>query len=1129
MSYIDRITIHNFKSFKHATIQLSKGFNCIIGPNGSGKSNVCDSMLFALGESSLKRMRASSVRSFINSSASTRQADHNVNRTYVSVHLATDDMSFTRIIKSNNKIGYRLNSKRITRQEMLDALRLSSSHITSANTITQDEITKMINLNPKERRSLIEIAAGIKQFNDKKEASLAELQKVEEHISNARIQLSERAGFLKELKREKEDAELYTGLRDSIRSATYTILKTREQDIEREYRGAVERQRSLQAEISSIKKRIGDADAKVRELSESRVAASNRLNKRSLELSKTNRELESLNRELAVIESKLEANITGSVKAKGRLESLEREMAVLSKRMDGDASSIETLRKDLKPLAKELESTEYASDTYDESAWKGYESNKRFISEMMKGIEDISTDIEEMRLEVNDKENQKRNAESALEEARTSRDASRSELSKKDASKVQEGINRIRDTVNAVRSDISSERAAIQALDSKVIDTREAIAVHGGDLDSTTELLKGKVLGVYGRVYELCKYDDKYSNAVSAACGSRLNYIVVDSVDTAKKAISLLKSKKLGRSSFIPLSDIKVGRLATAGTPLISVVEYDGKFSKAMEFVFSNTYLVESIDEAKRDGFGSRRYVTISGELIEPSGVITGGTLRPRLSVAKLRSDLSSFNDEKAVRLKRIAELEERSEATRGELGRAEVTLMSVQSSSSSLRDDIAGYESEIVSLEGRINSLDKDIASITDSLKKAYLKKSSITREMSEKESENQSLYESMARGVESPNSARNAETQRKRKELQSNIERVNMDIASLTKETEMFGDRLHEMSAEKASLSKEMSELSSSRKVMQSEKERLSSSKAELADAIKGHDSVSARLYKEISELESSISKAASEKGALSNSLQNGERSLMEVMSTISQSGTRLSDIKAELADYQGVIMTEGTIPQLEDKLSSYKANIEKLGNVNMRAPEMYEMKSKDVLEAEERVSVLESEKNSILNMIQEIESKKLSVFTETFEAVNRNFGNLYSQISEGEATLVLADPKSPFDSGLSVRVKYPHGKHEMIESKSGGEKSMLMILLILSIQIRKPMSFYIFDEIDMSLDKQNSKKLSLLFKNLSERSQFIVVSHNDTLISNAGTVIGITKLQGESKAVGVQLLNKAEVQTA
>jgi len=96
-------------------------------------------------------------------------------------------------------------------------------------------------------------------------------------------------------------------------------------------------------------------------------------------------------------------------------------------------------------------------------------------------------------------------------------------------------------------------------------------------------------------------------------------------------------------------------------------------------------------------------------------------------------------------------------------------------------------------------------------------------------------------------------------------------------------------------------------------------------------------------------------------------------------------------------------------------------------------------------------------------------------------------------------------------------------MIESKSGGERSLLIILFMLSIQMQKPMSFYIFDEIDASLDKQNSKKLSMLLKRLSIKSQFIVVSHNDALISNADTVIGVTKRKGESRVVGVQLLNK------
>ena len=151
MLYLDRLTIHNFKSFKHANISFAKGFNCIVGPNGSGKSNICDALLFSLGESSLKRMRVSNSKNLINLTAKPVKAD-GVRRAYVTISFSTGDenIDISRMIKSNHKIAYRINGKRATRQEVLDVLKAHKAEINETNTISQGEIGELLNLSAKE-------------------------------------------------------------------------------------------------------------------------------------------------------------------------------------------------------------------------------------------------------------------------------------------------------------------------------------------------------------------------------------------------------------------------------------------------------------------------------------------------------------------------------------------------------------------------------------------------------------------------------------------------------------------------------------------------------------------------------------------------------------------------------------------------------------------------------------------------------------------------------------------------------------------------------------------------------------------------------------------------------------------
>ncbi len=1128
MTYIDKITIHNFKSFKHSTIKFSGGFTCIIGPNGSGKSNICDSLFFALGESSLRRMRAMSINNFINSSSSIKSNQQSANRTYVTAHLSGKDLSITRTIKYNNKIAYYLNNKRMTRQEVLDALKLNNSSINYTNTITQEEISRIINLNPKDRRSLIDIAAGIKEFDDKKDASLKQLGSVEEKISNSHIQLSERSGFLKELKKEKDDAELHIKLRDMIKSINYTILNRKELLINKEYKTAINEEIEVNDNTKTIKESIEKADLKILSLSKSRMELSNKLNEGSIELNKTNRELESLNKDLAVIESKMESSLSNNIKIKERLKLLQKERDSTKKTIDTDTANINKLKDDLASL--NIKITSLGSDVksgYDLQLFEKYESTKNSLAKNTLLMESINENIERAKLNMRDKETSKKYIEDALSITDSEYEKFKDEYKKIDITGSNSETSRLKGLLEEIHSKINNYKTEINNTDSKILGIRESIAVHGGDLDKITKILKGQLSGLFGRVYELCSYDNKYSYAVTVSSGARMNYFIVDTIETAKKAISILKSKNLGRSSFIPLSDIYVRSNKEILKPLINFIRYDKKLFKAISFVFSNTYLVDSIDEAKKYGFGFHKYVTIDGELIDPSGTITGGTLRIRTSITKLHSDLETYNQRKKDCQTKLSDLEIQSEEIRTNLGKIEVISLNTKLISENLHENITKSESIIKTEKEKIISIASDMSNISSKLLGLYSKKKELTDQNNGLENENQKLYEKISKIAGSSDNEKIKTQQKEKSKLQSESEKLNISIASFSKEKEVFTKRMYEFDDELNLLSKENDILKKDLDNMKLTHHSLLLKKQELAQIINSHDSTSSMLYKQVSEFENRISELSAEKGRFLSRKDSNEKLIIELKSTILQTSTRLADIKSELFEYSNVKETDGEVFHLESDLREYKSQIEKLGNVNLKAPEVYELKSRDVREAEEKIKILEREKTSIITMINEIESKKFSVFMRIFNSINKNFQYLYSQISDGEAILTLNNLKDPFSSGLSIKLKPIHGKHELIESKSGGEKSLLIILLMLSIQMQKPMSFYIFDEIDASLDKQNSKKLSMLLKSMSKKSQFIVVSHNDNLISNADTIIGVTKRNGESKVVGVQLLNKNQIQ--
>ncbi len=1128
MPHIDQVTIHNIKSFRHSVIRFGKGFNCIVGPNGSGKSSICDALLFALGESSLKRLRIQSVQELINTSDSKKgkpkSGKKGAIKAYSSIHVSGVDLTVARAIREGNKVLYRLNGKRVTRQEMIEQLKHSNTYVTEANTITQDEIGKIMHMSKKEMRSLIDIPAGIKEFDEKKMSAMSELSKVEEKISNARSILSERAGFLKELKKEKEAAEKYTHLRDSIRSINYTILLSREKALSGEYEKVSAKMGQSEKKIADCSKEIREKEGRISELSEERIKTSGLLNSHSIELSRQNREIESVSREVAVLDSKIESAAHAKRNNSERLSALKADRDLTLAKIKEKAALLKESEAEALKLQGTLDRAKAASVQKSTDISEKYEKNRKEIESLRIKAAKISSEIEEKRIRLGTEEHNLSSLNDELASAKDALHQSRSLYDQPGLEKRKTAVEQIKKKVSELSANINRIDSDRLKLDSKIIEHRESIAVRGGDLERTTQLLKSNFKGVLGRVYELCSYEEKYAQAISAACGSRLNYVVVDTIDTASKSIALLKKNGLARTSFIPISDIREpkGQGKAPGNPLINVVSFDRGVSKAMSFVFANTNIVETIEEAKRAGIGNSRYVTLTGELVEQSGVVSGGQTKAYQPVGHLYSELEKLSKEKEKKIAEQQQIRDEIEKLRHELSAAERALMEAEYTAHSSIETSRQNEKRVSELEKRIEEGRATFDSLTKALEEKIAERGLLNGRSTELESENESLYSLLFKSNSQKEGKQKAEDAAA---IASMLEKKKVEIASLSKEVQMLDDSKARIYGEITKLESEIKSLSAEAEKMLESRRALDSKRSLMEEKVKGFDSDSAQLYEKISSIDKKISEEGSKKGELQRLIESYTRELTESKISGSQISTRLGDIRAELSEYKEEKVTEGEIQSLEGRLDEQKKELESLGNVNMMAPQMYAEKGKEVAEAESKISTLESEKNSVLNMISEIESRKLSVFKDTFDSINANFHNLYSKIGkEGEsAYLVLSDPTSPFESYLSIEVDDGRVKERM-ERKSGGERSLLIIMLVLSIMMRNTMSFYIFDEIDASLDKQNSKKLSLLLKQMGERSQFIVVSHNDVMISGADTVIGVTRNEEGSKALGIEMAQHA-----
>jgi chromosome segregation protein len=283
------------------------------------------------------------------------------------------------------------------------------------------------------------------------------------------------------------------------------------------------------------------------------------------------------------------------------------------------------------------------------------------------------------------------------------------------------------------------------------------------------------------------------------------------------------------------------------------------------------------------------------------------------------------------------------------------------------------------------------------------------------------------------------------------------------------------------------------------------------------------------QLAELDSKIAALSQQIGKLKSELDKKNRELMDLEVRRQTTQTRLADLKSEVDQYQGLELIDLPRGELDSLAKDSQSTMESLGTVNLKAPEMYEQKKKDIDEVRARVESLDSEKKAVFSMIDEIEAKKRAIFLSTFSSVNDNFRKLFSFVFKGEGTMLLDQPSSPFEGGLLVKVTDQDSHVKYLDSMSGGEKSLLALIFIFSIQMHKAAPFYILDEADAALDKENSRKLSELIRQLSANTQFIVVTHNDTILSSSDVALGVTRTEDGSKIVGVQLTSVATIARA
>ncbi len=1148
MGKIERIKLRDFKSFRNAVLPFIDGFVCVVGPNGSGKSNILDAILFVLGEGSMKALRAGRVKDLVHHSSKTGTAE-----VTIELRKGTEKYSITREIDKQGVSVYRLNGKRTTRSQIQEFIASLGIPPEGYNIILQGDVTNFIKMSPGQRRQIIEEIAGISEYEEKKEKALLELQKVEDKIREANILLHERKGYIGELKKERDEAIRYRNYKQKLELIRANLLKRELEKVQRAFDEKLQLLTSQKSELQKLELERDKLESEIKEL-QSEI---DRLNKeivargekehleigKKIEATRTEirylqekyasltKRINEIDREITGLTgeiSRLEKELAGKRKS---LEKLEKELADYGSRISKEEKKIADFKKKMEEQDLLVTNIAQKLDEYTSEIRSKQEEYYSLLSEMNVLKERISVlklSLDRLSREVSASEEERR-MEKELESLKKEIAAHKriilgfeDELSKlyekeKELNLAYQDLDREIDRLKEKYHSIQSKITTIKAITGN--EASEAV------LEASK---RGELSGVLGKVEDLFDYPEEYAVAVQTAAGARMNFIVTKDDVSATNAIKWLKKKRIGRTTFIPLNKVRPVEIDPELRELldekgvigfvIDLIKFDKKLTPVFQYVFGDTLIVENIDVARRIGFGRVRMVTLDGDLAEASGVVTGGykqgvlTLKELREKDELKKKIEELEKKRDRLLAEIERIRKEEESKRKEKNEVELRLREKETELKALESRLSEYLARKSRSESERSRIEKEIEEITASIREKETKARELKKEIDELERKRSHLKDKLDK-PEVKEAARRLETmQRELEKLKAQATEIEIRYNSLKSEVELLGEsKLKELVRRKGQLEEEKRNILEE---LESIKNRIFDLEKALSEMLEKEKRISAELSDLIEkreELQNEINEKAEKRGGLLRLIDNKRRDISELEIEKAKLETRLVDLKTEWESLRVEFKElDKTDKELREEMESIKKKMAKLEPVNMKAIEMYEKALEDLKEIEEKAKKLSDEKAAVIELINQIEKKKREVFMKTFEEIRKNFQRVYKEFYQDPnayADIKLENLEDPFSGGLIVEAR-PAGKPiRRIEALSGGEQAVVALTFLFAVQDYKPSPFYALDEADAPLDKANSERLAKLIKERSKVSQFIVITHNASLIHEADQIIGVS----------------------
>lgn len=1184
------LELQGFKSFPDKTkIEFGKGLTAVVGPNGSGKSNLSDAMRWVMGEQSTKTLRGSKMEDVIFTGTQQRksqgfaQVSLTIDNSDRSLAVDSDEVIITRRLNRNGDSEYKINHASVRLKDINELLMDTGLGRDGYALVGQGRIAEIIQSKSDQRREIFEEAAGISKFRYRKNEAVHKLEASEENLLRLQDILSELEQRVEPLKKQSEKAKAFLRLSQEKRqlevalwnlNLDQTSQKLKEQedkilacqveheDLQQSSQALEEKINQSYEEMQRCLSRAEDCRQEKEELEQQNSAL---LSQEAV--GKNN--LEHFDQETARLSQQLEDFKRNQQQTGRLLQERQRQRESLEAALEETNAKLEAARGQLAELAKQDQGADQQSA----------QLSKRINELLLLENEDKLTVIQ-LTGQTEEDANSYQNNQIMLSQMKDNAQGTQRELKQ-----AQELAQLLTQRMETLENQKAGYRFKLEGRQKKLEQEQaqaEELRTQAGQLRQKAKLLRdlednlegfaysvkavmkqsknGRLEGIHGTVARLLQVPEEYALAIETALGGSMQHIVVENENAAKSAIRFLKQQNAGRATFLPLTSVK-GRELT-GYDLTDqegyvdlashLVKADAQYQGIVDSLLGRIVVAEDLDCAAAMGrqFGYRfKIVTLDGQVVNAGGSFSGGSKSRSAGLLSRAGEITQLQQQAEALTQRSQQQSQDTKKLEQEVNTLKAQLGALESEQITVKEDRIRCEGEQKRLEAleaeysrRVQEMEQELEGFLQRLQEKNQKIANLRRRQGETQRELEQAQQTLQslRG-------QGDLLRKQREEVNASIQQLQLsqlaqqkDVDSLLETMEQLMGQSRESEQLQQQLARQIQQLGQQRTQQQQQIQQCAKQRETNRLTQQKLEEQVQRILQQRTQLEQAATGLREEEKQYSRRREEVSRRLAQLEERRDTLQKEYDEVIRKLWEEYELTRSqarqEAQQPQdpakAKTRLAAVKGEIRSLGSVNLSAIEEYEEVSQRYEFMSRQLADVEQSRKELEDLIKQLTRKMEELFAQSFEEINQNFQKIFVDLfGGGHGELKLTDPEDLLGSGIEIIVQPPGKVIRHLSALSGGEQSFVAIAIYFAILKVRPAPFCILDEIEAALDDVNVARYAEYLRLMSDKTQFIAITHRRGTMEEADVLYGVTMQEkGVSKLLKLDVSEVAgQSQTA